>query len=275
MSLITTAEFKALMNISGSTYDALLASLIPAVQSQIEAALDRKFDTATYQRWFDSSSTNTVVLPQWPLQKLLFIGQAVRVADLTWASGDYGVEVLSDRISVVNVLTPTDFTFAAYPTLVVMMVKIENATAVRVAIVSGYTTSRCQLLQTGMGTTWYSAARSNARLRLVDGSDRVLELVQSLENTFLMEDLSCYDLMIAWTAGYATADVPAGLKLVTANILADCVAQVANGTIVDPNLKSETISNYSYTRFDADMVGRAVAKFRADLDPWRKTTVVG
>jgi len=274
--LITTAEFKALMNISGTTYDTLLASLIPAVQSEIESVLDRKFDSQNFSQWFSwVAGAGQIVLPQWPLQKLLLIGQAVKMATLTWASGDYGIEVLSDKISVVNVLTPTDFTFAAHPTLDVMKVAIENSTAVRVAIESGYTTTRCELLQTGSGTTWYGAKRLDARLRLLDRSDRVLGLIESLDTVFLLDDIQGYDLMIAWTAGYATADVPAGLKLVTANILADCVAQVANGTIVDPNLKSETISNYSYTRFDADMVGRAVAKFRADLDPWRKTTVVG
>lgn len=55
MAIISATEFKAYGGISGTTYDAQLAVLIPALQDVIERWCNRVFDTATFTEKHDGA----------------------------------------------------------------------------------------------------------------------------------------------------------------------------------------------------------------------------
>jgi len=268
MSILTTAECRTLTGLPASD-NAYIAAAIPAAQDMIERWCDRSFDQQEHYRWFPYQPT--VVLPQWPVTKLIYVGTPAAAATMTVTSGDLGFEVMNTKFTVFSGFTGTDFTFAANPTLADLKVAVEAATASTMALeLAG--TVRCELLMPSSGTRLYGAQRVDVGCRIADGTDRVLEILEDSSFTSLMwtDMFPTAEFYLRWQAGYATAGMPQALKQACANIVKDLHdIQLHDGT-----LKSRTITNYSETMSDILADGRLVEKQEPLMRLFRRTTVV-
>lgn len=86
--LTTTANVKTLLDISVSTYDTLLATLITAATDYIDRYLDRTlYDDAATTEYFNGESQKYLQLKRWPINSLT--GVYYRSGDLdnpTWTA---------------------------------------------------------------------------------------------------------------------------------------------------------------------------------------------
>jgi translation elongation factor EF-Ts len=78
-------------------------------------------------------------------------------------------------------------------------------------------------------------------------------------------------IYIVYNAGYATADVPAALKQITSNIIKDCT-KVVSGKL-STLMKSESLTNYSYTLSDSSTINEVVSNYSMELDFYRKKSI--
>ena len=267
MSIVTADEVKSLTGLT-SADNAFIAAAIPVAEDAVKRFCDRSFDMAVHCRWMPY--TRTIVLPEWPVSKLIYFGSPYDMATLSFSAGDLGCEILSDRVRTYSGFAATDFTFAANPTLADLKAAIETATGFTVDIVSGFAAVRSELLMPGSGLYWYGAQRLDIQARLVDGTDRV---IQVLEDRTFSAAFWGYDpaaeIYVRWEAGYATADMPQALKQACANIVKD----LRDATRHDGTLKSQTITNYSETFSDLAALGKLVEKQEDLLLLFRRTTV--
>jgi len=272
MSIITTAEVKTLANISVATYDTQIGNLIPAVQDSVEKYCDRILDMTTYRQWFKFDNSNTLVLPQYPVRTILYFGQSIPVADITISSGDITLEVKEDRITVINVLTETDFLFSAYATLSLIAAAIfASFPTVSINLNTTYNNTSVSLLRTSQGLKWYIAERVTALVRIVDNTDRILEIGEDVGLAFTFANDWYFNefVMVAWKAGYDTNyPAPMALKLIMSNIINDII--VASNKSISGIYKSETIKNYSYTIWDPTLIHKEMQKYLSDLEPFVK-----
>jgi hypothetical protein len=252
MSILTLADWKTYTGTTVATYDTFVTAALPVVQDQIENYCDRHFDSTNYYQWF--SYDNYLVLPEWPMNNLLFIGGSDTVATIV-ITGTYTVEVFNTKVCVTDeALTTTTFLFSAYANITLLLAAITAAFATIVfTIQSGYATCPPQRLRTGLVTdTLYGAKQLTVGFRKPDLSNRILELGYDASYGFLYSLGESYDdvIYLAWNAGYAYADMPKGLQMVEANIIKDMVQNMtagAGGAALNPFINSEEFTNYSYT----------------------------
>lgn len=286
--ILTLAEYKSLTGTTSAANDTLITALLPAVQSQIQVLCDRLFDLQDYYEWHNYSPT--VIVSQYPLTQLKFLGTIVRGASFSPTTG-YNYEItfsqttgLPVNLVITNDLTFASTTFALAPLvdLAGLKVAVEAALpAITLTIESGYATTNYRLFKRGSGTDLYVAERLNAITRIDD--NRTAVMMEDLSFLFFltMDVGTDVQLFVMYTAGYATADVPQALKLIAANIIKDIVSiqTGSSGGAISGLYKSETIGNYSYTMAipvsaTATLdIANIVLKYADQLYPFRKKTI--
>lgn len=83
MAIITAAQYKTFKGISVTTYDAQLAVVIPAAQSDAERFCGRLFDTATYTETFSGDGSGFYLLKNAPITSITSLSYLTRNADGT------------------------------------------------------------------------------------------------------------------------------------------------------------------------------------------------
>ena len=252
MSICNLADYKVLTDTTVATYDTFITAVLPVVQDQIESYCDRHFDSASYYQWFQYDKY--MVLPEWPINNIKFVGCSDTVATVA-VTGTFTIEVFNTKVSVTNeALTTTDFLFTGYANVTLLLAAITAAFGgIVFTIQTGYATCPPQRLRTGLVTdTLYGAKQVVASYRKPDLSNRILELGFDATLGFSYSAEEFYEDMvyIAWTAGYAYADMPKGLQMVEANIIKDMIQNMTSGVggvALNPFINSETLTNYSYT----------------------------
>jgi len=282
MAIITNSEYQAY---TGTTLDvaqtAYVTSLIPVVGNQIEVYLDRLLDEATYYEWYNYS--NNVVLRQYPVTRILYIGSKDKVAEFDDTT--YTYEIKSNALYVTDgSLTTTTVTFGgAISTLTDIKTAIELAIpAITMTIASGYATMSYKLLKVGTGRDVIGAVRRDAQTKLTEDENRTLFF-----NTYdwfdgYYDDCEPYlNLFVVYSAGYAEADIPPAIKMVAVNIIKDVLSIQGMGSdgVLSGLYQSENITNYSYSLANGVTWNGSVDiasifnKYSGDLDPFRKKVV--
>ena len=284
--IITLAQYKTLTNTSSTANDTYISNLLAPVQSLIEVYLDRKLDSCDYFEWVRFN--NPILTTEYPLNTLKFIGSKYKVA--TFSNTDtetynYSINSVGIDVMVDSTFTTTSFLFATYATLTALKTAIEAAFPfITMTIETGYTTLNYRYLKEGTGVDIYGAKRLSTTSQIFD--NRTLKLS---ECNFLTDCcVGCSDVYIIYNAGYTATTMPPALQLITANIIKniltiDSVTNAANagGNVITGLLQSETIGNYSYSLGNSLLgdsislldIGKVVARFEADLYPWRKKTI--
>jgi hypothetical protein len=277
MALVTVAEVKSYTSL-GDGDNAIITTLIPAVQSSIENYCDRLFDAQDYSIW--TYYSNEIMLENYPINYVKFIGYVNEVAVFTDTTDNnqYTYEVTASRelgtlVSLAitdNALTTTTFAFATYTNLTLLKAAVELAIpAITMTITSGFETMSYKLLKQGTGRYLYGAERSNATTMITD--NRTLVIMQSLDFLFNSDLYMTTPIYIVYNAGYATADVPAALKQITSNIIKDCTSVV--NSKLSTLMKSESLTNYSYTLSDSSTINEVVSNYSVELDFYRKKSI--
>ena len=277
MALVTVSEVKSYTSL-GDGDDAIITTLIPAVSSSIENYCDRLFDAQDYSVW--TCYSNEIMLENYPINYVKFIGYVNEVAVFTDTTDNnqYTYEVTASRelgtlVSLAitdNALTTTTFAFATYTNLTLLKAAVELAIpAITMTITSGFETMSYKLLKQGTGRYLYGAERSNATTMITD--NRTLVIMQSLDFLFNSDLYMTTPIYIVYNAGYATADVPAALKQITSNIIKDCVKVVSSK--LTGLMKSESLTNYSYTLSDSSTINEVVSNYSMELDFYRKKSI--
>ena len=274
MAIITLADYRTLTNTDATDgYDAYITSLIPVVQASIEDYCDRKFDSDTYYEWYYFDTDRVTVLNQYPINHILYVGNPVNMANVSWSSGSYNIEITSSSVIVTNDsdFSQDEYLFADNSTITDLKTEIEDDyPAITVAIVSGYELTNTLLLRTGSGKAWSGASRFEAQVRPKDNSDRCIEFVT--ENSMFYFDSTYFDrkLFVMYQAGYAEDDMPSDLQMVEAMIIRDYINLF--NTNINPLIKSQSITNYSVTYVDTDLLNNIVNNFASQLDGYKKKT---
>jgi hypothetical protein len=274
MSIIDLATYRALTNTNASDgLDAYITTLLPVVTSEICSYCDRTFENSRYYKWFNYSGDRLVVLPEFPVNEIIYIGFPAKVATVSYPAGNYNIEITKTGVTVTNDATfaQNTYTFAVNTILSDLKTVIEAAyPAITLTIESGYDTMNSLLLRTGSGLEWTGAVRLDTNVRLQDRSDRVVEVsyntpfIMSYQNDYVYSD----ELLVVWNAGYTAGNYPKDLQMVEAMIIKDYLAlsKLKSGGI----LKSETITNYQYVLADQTMLADLVKKYSGILDGYVK-----
>jgi len=274
--IINLSTYKSLTNTTVATDDAYLTAIIPNVCDIVETYCDRHFDANNYQFW--TTITDSIITDEYPIIKLIMAGQQQKVAVLSWpTTSDYSVEICSDKVVVTDTksygLATDYYTFATNTTLAALKISIEDDWDITVAIETGYTDFNTALLKTGTQQTWYGAVRYNANYRIQDNTIRFMKLEDAIEAQFGFDSFIPNCFFVYYRAGYEYADMPKGLQLVVANIVKDILYLSKMGG--KGMLKSETITNYSYTNWNPSEydIKNVINNYADGLDPWRKKSV--
>lgn len=281
--LVTLAEVKAYTGLTSAS-DAFITSLIPAVTNAIETHCDRRLLKWQWQCWY--SYDRALILNQWPVNNILFLGTPVAAIQVTDSANTYSFNIVQQngtnpsivaKLTVTDgfTLTSTDFLFSTYTTLAALKVAVVAAFPALTLDIATSPTYNFDAMNTlclrgGTGTTWYGAIRQNVLYRIDDETSRTLIIPQNVIVQFNALDYWFEtSLCVIWDAGYETATVPYGLKLTASNICNDIIniTKLPSAGLV----KSEQIKNYSYSLFDNARIYALINdNYLNDLQPYVK-----
>jgi len=283
--LLSTAEVKSLANLD-SRYDSLIPAWTLSVQDQIERYCDRRFMRWQYNQWF--AYDRAILLPQWPVTNILFLGTPVAAITVTDAQDKYsfniqqadpGIDpVLESKLTVTDgfALTSTDFLFSTYTNLGQLKAAVEGAYpgVLTVTIVTdpsyAWSSVNTLNLRAGTGKTWYAAYRQNVLYRIDDETSRTLIIPQNVIVQFNALDYWFeVALNIVWQAGYTQATVPPALKQVAASVIRDMlnISKMPNAGLT----KSISVQNYSESFSDDARVWSLInEKYAPMLQPYKR-----
>jgi len=273
MSILDLATYKTLTNTTDTTNDTFITNIIPTVQSAMENYCDRHFDRQLYSRWFYlDNELNYLVLPEYPITDILFVGTKTSAATLT-ITGNYSVQVKSDRVTITTLLdlSQDDYLFTSYTTLAALKNEIESdyVGVITITIESGKDSTLSKFLFQVSGTNWYIAEKIDIDLHNVDGTERTVSIPYSYWTTLWNDCYSYYNnIYLIFYAGYTSATMPLDLQMIAANIIRDMITANAS-----PSLgiyKSESITNYSYTLNDATTIKNILWQYSNQLDQFTK-----
>jgi hypothetical protein len=134
--LITTAEVKALTNITASTYDGFITGIIPTIRGAIESYCRRRFLLNTWIQWCQLE--REILTDNWPINNIMMVGvpwSAVLINDTNYIYNFNITQPSSDnpyidsKFTATNTQTfiATDFLFSTYPTLGALKTAVESA----------------------------------------------------------------------------------------------------------------------------------------------------
>lgn len=243
MALITYDQYKALTGVTDDTNQAIATSMIDVASAQIEQYCDRIFTAADYVEWIDGESCyfGNFSPRQYPINLIKLVGKEKTAIQLTSnaASQVYTIDISNNTLNITDesLVTETyDLTNASYDTLSELETAIESDFAdIEVAV----DTSVVQLSKLLKPSTYVLNLNETID---ITGCERINAKVEVKYNLVYGMDSG----LIVYNAGFTT--IPIELQTVCANMVYDAV-DVQTGT-VNSNLKSESVTNYSYTIAD-------------------------
>lgn len=291
MAILNLAEYKATTGAIGITNDTLVNTLIPIIQSQIETYLDRKLDTQVNYEW--KSYSPTMILEQYPVTKLTFIGSMYNIGTFSPSTG-YNFQINNNYFTDgtptgLTITKDSDFTsntisFTTAPHLEELQTQVEALyPGMTINIVSGYEMTNYRLFKPGTGKDIYGAVRVDANTRLIN--NRTLEFLQDASFLFLAtcDLISDVQMLVMYETGYATADVPKAIKLVASNVIKDIVNVQTSGQatpgaragIYNSENWSPDTRSYNYQTDDINglAISKMVAKYENELFPFKKKVI--
>jgi hypothetical protein len=271
--ILSLAEFRTLTNTNASDgMDAYITTLLPVVTSEISNFCDRTFDLTRYSQWFHYDGSRLIVLPEYPVENILGVYYPARVATVTCTGYNISVTPTSIVVTSDSDFTSNTYLFSTYTNLTLLQAVIEGAyPGITIDIDSGYETMSSLLLRTGSGLELTGGVRLDTNLRLQDRSDRVVEVayntpfIMTYSNDYTYND----ELLIIWNGGYST--MPKELQMAAALIIKDylAISKVKSLGLI----KSQTVTNYSITYADQEVISDLVKKYAGILSGYVKKTL--
>ena len=257
--MISTAEYKAYVGETTTTYDTLIATLISTAQAMIERYCQRTFASASYREIHLGSD---VILKHTPVTAVskVGIGQDEGLYIRNSSTDAYSATVRVTDTSIQLVVLGGDnsddstLTLASYATMTALKTAIEALDKGWVVNTSDIWAAS-ELYPTGIGISAMSGLSLYRPYELscnyqLDAASGVVSLPT--------DDISA----ISYTAGYAT--IPADLK----QICIDVVKSMFDSRGKDTTLQSEKIGDYAYSLGSGQ--GVLPDRILSSLSSWRR-----
>ena len=94
MAIVTTSEVKTYLNITGSSYDANIQTLIDSLTAELQRMTGRTFETATFTEYYDGADATSFTLKSAPVTSITSVSAVSIDRTVLWtlASTEYTYE---------------------------------------------------------------------------------------------------------------------------------------------------------------------------------------
>jgi len=277
MAIITTAQFKEYIGLTGSTYDTLIGALISRAQKAMESECSRAFDSTSYTEYCDGTGTTLLHLDQWPVTAVGSVGVGITdPIQVTNTSSDaYNATVSNDGTTLTlaieggtndgsDTLTLTSYTFTSLVAAIVALGKSWSAT----------------LMVSAMGV-WDAE-----RLFECYGLGCLDQYAYLQTPNELAADFTVYpnygtiyyaagfpagyrNVLVRYTAGYSTTTMPADLQQICLELVK---VYYSGRTASAVNVKSERLGDHSIT-YESSSAGEMPDGLKQRLMPYKRICV--
>lgn len=261
-ALVTLQNLKDWLGISVTTYDTILENLINATGYRIERYIGRQIMARDRIEFIDPDGSNTISLPQYPVNSIRYVGYGVQtVLTVSAASGSTDasatVQVQDDQITTVRntaagaTNTTVSVTFASQP--------LTSGMATALSAVAGFTASSATTIPSRylhpVGPIDVTDSPANLTGPVSTASGYRVEAATGLLHLprFWRDDWA-YDegdtVGFGCTEQIVVVDYNAGYTTCPYDISQACleIASAAyRARFKDANVDSETLGDYSYT----------------------------
>jgi len=293
--LTSLANVKSFLGITDSTYDAQLTTLIAGVDEQVKRYCARNFEQGTVIAKLTVDRSNPIVLDETPVQAILFAGAGqLEAITLSHPSERASAFITTERNGL------STLKLVAGMTAAVISPAIDDTLADLVAdvVAAGWNAdvetslqdypAHCLLDQeTGDGDTdenlvLYGALTPVRLRREAAAGIYQLGFPSSIYSCFpsnsdpiwLREndqrwrdaDRDNLPLVVVYTGGYAAGSIPAGLVLIVNKCCCDAFRNLGSNAA----MKSETVGDYSYDKFQEAQIASAIGPYMSALDLYKR-----
>jgi hypothetical protein len=295
--LTDLATVKSWLGISVTTYDAQLTTLIAGVDEQIKRYCARNFEVGTVIAKLLVDRQNPVVLDETPVEAILYsaVGrqQAITISHPT---AQASVFVVAERNGLVKVrlvanMAATTISPAVTDTLSDLAADIVAA-GWNAAVVTGFDTYPAHALldqETGDAEADVDLVLEASLVPVILRRDQPAAGIYRLvcptgglygcfpvatDPVWLREndqawrngDKDNLPLVVVYTGGYQANALPAGLVLIAIKCCVDAWRTFGQAA----GMKSESVGDYSYTKFDSAAIASAIGPYLGALDLYRR-----
>lgn len=281
MALTTTANVKEFLRISGSGDDTLIGNLITRAQAAIETYCDRAFDEATYREWINGRNEEPLPLDHYPVSSVKRVAYGVQTAftvsattstDLRATVEVQDAKIVLSRFASDGTETATDVTFASNATVADVVSTINSTSGWSATQENNWISldlhrlGGSDAITQSVSVTYPSESDLEYR---VDESSGLITLVWSSNlgwpgwgEDFGEWPRGFQNVLVHYTAGYASGSIPADLEQACIEVVADMYSETER----DRGLASESLGDYSYSAIDpatfAERFGNRLAQWR-------------
>jgi hypothetical protein len=134
--IVTLAEVKSMDNISVTTYDTYISSMIPIVCRSVEDYCRRRFVASNWTQWI--TMDREIMTDNWPINNVLLIGNPYDIVLISDTTNSYNfnvVQTTSNNITIdgafiatnTATLVTTSYLFSTYTTIGALKTAVEGA----------------------------------------------------------------------------------------------------------------------------------------------------
>ncbi len=267
--LITLQEYRTLTNTTSGSDDSLISSLLSAASLQIEAFCNRPFWKDTYIQWIMSDCSGwefcgnkkRIYPENNPVIAILYHGVAQTALTVSNSGTDsYTFNINDGNLFVTNKLNYTSYDLNAINTLANLATAVEDDYSDLNITVNANVTDDTILIKPHTYTIMANESVDMVGSEQSSGNSYI-------QNQYTIIGAGTFDVL-AYLAGYDV--IPEDLKRITANITRDYnTVQTQN----KQSLKSESITNYSYTLSDNINWYDIVNAYQMELSPYKNVII--
>lgn len=280
--LVDLPEVRRYLRITDTSRDRLLTQLVAAATNRIEQFCNRTLVEADHREFYDGDGSDALLLNNFPVTGVARMGWS-RVEGITVTAAistdlRVTVEAQDNQVSLrrwnsSGSLSESKLTYASNATTTAMASAIDgtigfDATKVNDGLSEDFARQAATDCIDGTGRL-YMIENTTADFR-VEENRGVITLIASTDLTAFPQDPSRVvfpigrgNVMVVYTAGYTQAAMPADLK----QICIEVVAQALRSGEHDPTVGSEAIDGYSYSNIGKIQLDQ---EMRQRLAPWRR-----
>lgn len=284
--LTSVATVKSWLGITASTWDTQLAALVAGVDEEVKRYCNRNFETCVRVYKTVLERDREIVLDETPVQVISYCATGSScLLELSYSGSNFSAYIRSGPTGVASLtlvagMASSKLTIGATDTLADLVTTVNAVIGWTASVPTGTSTypANC-LLDQATGD-----AESGSTITLVGAINPVMLTRGEAEGIYrLGRDAwadgwahlpsdggtypgRCGTLVVQYTGGYDAADIPAGLTLEVIKICCDAWRDFPTSSA----MKSETIGDYSYTKFDQAVICNAIGPHMAALDLYRR-----
>jgi len=281
MPLTTLPVVKSLLGITVSTYDVPLQMLIDGVCEQVIRYCARNFNATNVIFKNELDHDPEIVLDETPVNSIMYFGTGSGCAiGLVCSGANAQASVRSTAgagiLSLTSDMVTTDIPIPVGTTLADLDTLITAVPTWSATVESGYDDYPANALldqsseTVEAGTEFYLKAALSPRKLVRHEAEGIYVVKDGCGGRDGWEDEDwryCHlplPFVCIYNGGYAT--VPAGLTLIVNQICCDGWRNFNNNAA----MKSESIGDYSYTKFDAAQIASSIGPYMSALDLYKR-----